>query len=130
MSQKETKQKPDLLRRAKHVGYCWSHMPPEDDTKFEDFVEYARFQLCMRTHRLMQDPIWENYSDIQILAEYFGWMYSESKEQRDKIEHEIGMNEDMYDWFDRMIEENKEELKQKAEALEDINFDPSSVMGT
>lgn len=126
-----SEENPDILRRFKHVGYCWSNMPPDKEPSLTDFVEYARFQLCVRTHTLMKDPIWESYSDAEIMAEYFAWMYTESKEMREKLEAELGSNEDMYEWFDRMIEENNKELEARSKEFEDsIDFDPSSVMGS
>lgn len=130
MSEKEPKKETDLFLRAKHVGYCWSNLPPEDDTKLSDFLEYARFVLCIKTKRLMKDPIWQEYSDIEILAEYFAWTYAESDKAREKFEKGLGLEEEMYDWFDRMIEENEKELKEKAGEFEDIEFDASSVMGS
>ena len=126
--------KADYLERAKHVGYCWSQLPPSDSTKFSDFVEYARFYLCTKASVLMKDPIWENYSDLDILAEYFAWIYRESEDMKKSFEKDTGITsgdiEEMHDWFDRMIDKNKVELEQKAEELEDINFDAADVMGS
>lgn len=130
MKPQESEVKPDLLKRAKHVGYHWSNMSPVNETSFLDFLDYAKFQLCVKTHRLMKDPIWDNYNDIELLAEYFAWVYSESKEQRETLEQEMGASEDMYDWFDRMIGENQKELeKVNSELPDDLDFDPVSVLG-
>ena len=126
MSQKNR----DIFENLKYIGYCWSNLPPEGaDVELEDFVRYCKFQLCKATNRLMKDSIWDDYIDEEIIAEYYAHLYSTSKEERQKFEAILqGHDEDIHDWLDKMIKQNQEELKNKAEELDDgFDFSPDQL---
>lgn len=120
----------DRFYRLKFIGYCWSNLPPDEaETEYEDYVRYCKFQLCKASHKLMNDPIWEQYSDEEIIAEYYAHVFSNSEKERTKFETTLqGYDEDTLDWLDRMIEKNQEELKERAKQMEDrIDFSPESL---
>ena len=81
----------DRFLPIKYMGYCMSQMPPEEaKTSFEDFVTYAKFQLSVDKHVLMEDPDWDKYTDEAILVEYFANMFLKSKEERERFEATLG----------------------------------------
>lgn len=119
----------DIFERLKFIGYCWSNLPPEEaDIELEDFVRYCRFQLCKASNRLMKDPIWEEYIDEEIIAEYYAHLFSKSEAEREKFEAVLqGYDEDIHDWLDKMIENNQKEVQEKSEELEGFEFSPDSL---
>lgn len=130
MAKKPKKKRNDPLVPLKYRGYCWAHTPPGDDTSMEDFVLFAKFFLCRQTKRLWKDPVWESYSEEEILVEYFAHLFAADKSA--KTEFEISefsgtdvYGEDIYDWLDRKVVENQAEMKKKQEELpEKISFSP------
>ncbi len=117
-------EKKDSLRTLKYIGYCLSSLPPEEvETSYDDFIQYCKFQLCKINHKLMMDPVWGEYSDEEIISEYFAHNFSSSKELREKFEVELrGGDSKIYDWLDEMIEQNQSELEKKSKEL-DSGFD-------
>lgn len=79
----------------------------------------------------MKDPIWEEYREEELLAEYYAHVYSVNKEERAKIEAILqGADEYIHDWLDSMIEKNQDEVKNKIKEmdLEDsLSFTPESI---
>jgi hypothetical protein len=130
MSQKKA---PDPFYRLKYMGYCLSQMTPTGvPTTFEDYVNYAKFHLSLDKHVLMEDPIWDKYTDEGILVEFFANIFSKSKEKLKEFESTFKgyMSEidEFNAWADRMIEKNKIELEEKAKTLEDkVSFTPETM---
>lgn len=128
MDQKKTE---DKFFKMKYMGYCLAQMPPEEaETSLEDFINHCKFQLCVLSNRLLKDPIWEAYTDEDIIVEYFAHRVEKDQEFKDTLEARFkGFDEDTYDWFDEMIEKNQEELKtfkeKVAEEAEEINYSPN-----
>lgn len=124
------KKEPDRLRNLKFKGYCWANTPPGDETSLSDLITFAKFYLCRKARRLSKDPIWDEYTDEEILIEYFAHLYTEDKTAKEEFElslnHEEGIvDEDAYSWLDKMVAQNQEEMKKKAEELpEKISFSP------
>ena len=120
----------DRLRNIKFKGYCWAHTPPGDESSLSDLISFAKFFLCKRAGRLWKDPIWDQYTDEEILVEYFAHLFSDDKGAKEEFEldlnHEEGMvDEDAYAWLERKVAENQEEMKKKMEELpEKISFSP------
>lgn len=129
----EKKSKPkqhDRLVSLKYKGYCWSHTAPGETLGMDDLVNFARFFLCKHSHRLWKDPIWESYTDEEIMIEYFAHLFQNDEIARKEFEASIDAGtevygEDIYDWLDRMVKQNQEEMKKKLEDLpEKISFSP------
>lgn len=116
--------------RLKYIGYCLSQLPPDEaETTLDDFVQHAKFQLCVEKRVLMEDAIWDKYTDEQILVEYYGMLFSKSKEERTRFEAQMGGDDpDLHGWFDKMIEQNKVEMEAKASKLPDsVKFIPPAL---
>lgn len=126
------KKERDPLLSLKYKGYCRAHTPPGDRTSYEDLLSFAKFFLCKHSHRLWKDPVWDQYTDEEILVEYFAHLFANNKEM--KADFEVAINagtemygEDIYGWLDRMVAENQAEMSKKAEELpEKISFSPET----
>lgn len=124
-------QPPDVMFKLKHIAYCRSQTPLSDMT-LKDFVAYAKFQLCFKTKTLFKDPIWDNYTQEEILVEWFSHEF-ESNPQLVK-EFEIGMSKgevlDFNSWADLQMKKEQEERAKKIRDQEDkVSFSPDDVMG-
>lgn len=122
--------KQDRFLNLKYMGFCMSQLPPDEaGTSFEDFVRYAKFQLSMDKHVLMEDPIWDKYTEEQILVEYYANVFSKSKDERERFEVQLtGQDPDIHAWFDKMIEQNQKEMAEQLGSQEEsINYKPDTL---
>lgn len=119
----------DKFDRLRYIGYCWSKLPPdEDDVDFDDFVNYAKFQLCVASHRLVKDPIWDEYKPEEILVEYYALLFHNNKEQADKFLQSLnGVSSSDYYWI---MEQAEEEEAHMGDGEEDsLSFNPENLGG-
>ena len=80
---------------------------------------------------MWKDPIWDTYTQEEILIEYYAYLYE--LDEKVKHEFEVGLDagaevygEAIYDWLDRMVEENQEVVKrQLAEMPDKVSFSPN-----
>jgi molybdopterin converting factor small subunit len=134
MSKKKIKKSPDPFIKLKYVAYCLSQMPENKNT-IEEFVEFAKFKLCIKNKLLMKDPIWDAYKREDILVEYFAHQMEVSKESREELEKALNLEgtaiDDFSEWADKEIEKNKEELEGTMghDMGDSVKFNPSDVLG-
>lgn len=112
----------DGFSKLKFMAYCLSQLPPDDvPSDFSDFVDYAKFQLCLKNHKLMKDPIWDSYTNEAIIVEYFAHLFHNSEKHRIDFERELNnTREDIDDWLVKQTTK-KPELEDK------ISFNPESL---
>lgn len=134
-NQKAKNPKPkDKLQRVKFVAYCRSNTPPGETTKLDDLVDFAKFYLCAHAKKLWKDPIWDSYTDEEILVEYFSLLFFKDEVARKEFEVAIDAGasvygQDIYDWLDRKVAENQKEMNAQLDEMEDhISFKPD-VLG-
>jgi hypothetical protein len=129
---KEPPKPRDPFLRLKYLGYCLSQMP-EKDTTLDEFVEYAKFKLCVKNRVLMKDPIWDSYKKEDILMEFYAHQMEVSDKSRSELEKDLNMEgtaiDDFAEWADKQIKVNKEELQgTMGHEMEDkVSFNPSSI---
>lgn len=113
------------LERFKYIGYCYSQMPPEEATfEWSDFIQYVHFQLCKINKKLMLDPIWNSYTEAEMLVEYYAHVYQNSPKERDAFIHALkGLDGDIMDWLDDQVKKNQEDMS----ATDSISFNPESL---
>ena len=74
-------QKHDSFRTLKYIGYCLSQLPPDPKTRsYEDYVNHAKYRLSVERGLLLKDPIWEKYTDEEVLIEHFALIFDKDKE--------------------------------------------------
>lgn len=126
------KRPPDPLKSIKYKGYCLAHTPPGENFGMEDLVNFAKFFLCSKVNRLWKDAIWKEYTDEEILIEYFAHLFATNVGERREFEVSIDAGasiygEDIFEWLDRKVKENQQEMKKKLEEMpEKISFSPES----
>lgn len=128
MSKSPQKKQRDPLLGLKYKAYCLVHVPPGESMKIEDLVNLGKWYLCNTLGYLWKDPIWEQYTDEEILIEYFSHLFAKDKELQNEFKAQISNgedDEDIYAWLDQKIAENEAERKQKLEELpEKVSFSP------
>lgn len=121
---------PDLFLNLKHIGYCWSQNSLE--STYKDYVRYAQFQLCVLNKKLMKDPIWDDYTEEEILAEYYAHCCRLDEDFKKEIELRLAASEiiDFSDWADLQMKKTREEADAKIIGQADrVEFQPEDVMG-
>lgn len=132
MGKTKKPKKDDPLETLKYRAYCRALTAPGEDTTLEDFITFAKFFLCKLSHRLWKDPIWDEYTDEEILIEYFSHLFSTDKAARAEFEVQAFSGkemygEDIYDWLDRKMDELKVENEKKLEEMPDkVSFSPET----
>jgi len=126
--------KRDPLLKLKYIGYCRTFFPPKGNSSLHELLRVAKQFLCNQTRTLWNDPIWDRYSDEEILVEYYAYQFSINEEFLGDFESQIGkenfVSDDLLDWFDEQIEENKKELEAKAAKLDDdFSVSPNELIG-
>lgn len=119
----------DPFLNLKYIAYCIAYMPDEH-ASFLDFVRFCKFQLCLKNNILMENPIWEKYTNEEIIVEYYATKYALDKDAKEAFQRQLNgekiEEDDMFDWMDSEIEKNKKELTEKFgnKKTENISFKP------
>lgn len=128
----QIQKKADPLFRIKYLAYAQSQLVSRGD--FNDFVRWAKFQLCMVTRRLTKDPIWDLYTPEEILIEYYSHQFEKNK--KFLLEFEMSLNsvngvvDDFSAWADKQIEKSRKEREELEATLEhSVSFSPTDVLG-
>ena len=101
----------DITLVLKYIGYCLANLPPSEATpNLVDYVNHAKFVLSHKRNILLKDPIWDRYTDEEILAEYYAIYYFEDEDGSRKRALEsllnIGNLSDDLKWIDEMTSKN------------------------
>lgn len=125
------KKKRDPYRNLKWFGYKMA----VDPRTGPELVRFAQFHLAKKTGRLMKDPIWDDYTREEIMAEFYAHNFVDNPNQfREKFEMEIG---DVYGevdefsaWADREMAKEAKIRDETLDGMEDrVAFDPKNLMG-
>lgn len=118
------------LFRLEYMAYCMSQMPPQGvNSTLEDYVRFAKFRLSIDKHVLMEDPIWDKYTDEQILIEFLANEFVKDSKKLQEFEAKLlGQDDDIYDWFDKKISENQKEMAKELDKMEEtVKFVPETI---
>jgi hypothetical protein len=111
---KELKANKDPFFGLKYIAYCRTGLPINDeDIDEEALISYAKACICKARNKLWNDPIWDSYTQEEILVEYFTIRF-ESEDARKEFETKlISVKKSDLDWFEtaekRYMSENKKE---------------------
>lgn len=129
-NQKNLENLTNPLFKLQYMGYFLAGLDTErKDIDYQDFIRLAKFHICEKRGLMLKDRIWDQYSDEEILVEYYAILYRENKNAREDFETILdGYDVEDFDWMDEMVQKNKsavEKKKKELESLEDeITFDP------
>lgn len=117
----------DVFHRLKYIAYCRSQLPPEEvGTDYADFVDFAKHFLCVKTNRLFKDPIWETYTNEEILIEYFSYEFQNEQKRIDFEKELLNVNsESIDDWL--VSQSSKSKPVEPVELEDKIEFSPDSL---
>lgn len=112
----EKREVKDPFFGLKFIAYCRAYMPPEEvETEEEDMVAYAKFYLCQKRNILFNAEVWDNYTDEEILVEYFSIRFTEDEVLRGEFETQMkGVEKADYEWFDKMTKKYEAEIEAEA----------------
>lgn len=126
--QETNKVERDPFFNLKYLAYCMSQQPAKrSDVDLSDFIRFARFNICNERGIAFWDPVWDNYTDEQILIEYYAILLERDSSFREEFESKLNSTMDLadedVDWMDKMIAENQKEREAKAKEEAEANFD-------
>lgn len=117
----------DKLINLKHIGYTRAFMGIDNDISLPVFIDACKTYICARQKILFNDPIWERYSDEEIIVEYYSYLFIDNKSEREKFESSVdaASGSDTYDWLTSKVDELEAESEKKVNELPDrISFNP------
>lgn len=131
MSQNQQK-KVDPYQGVKFLGYRISQLP--EKYKMADLIRFAKFQLAVKSKRLLKDPIWDEYTVEELLIEFYAHVFNENKEARILFEQALNLATDNVDdfaaWADAEIAKEDKIREKTLDSTEDsVSFNPSDVLG-
>jgi len=120
---------PDLLKNIKNIAYTRAFGEPGKKLTLSGLVEVAKLFLCRETRTLWKDPIWESYSDEDVLVEYFCCRFSEEDEEfKDAFLRSIGQYSSEIDEFAEWANGQEDKLEEEiAEQEDDVSFSPKDL---
>jgi len=104
----------------KFIAWCRSQLPPKDSEITEqDFVEFAKWQICKDRKVLFLDPIWDRYGPEDVLVEFFTIALDNNEELRKEFEATLrGVSNSDLAWFEEMeakfLKQQEEKAKKEA----------------
>lgn len=115
MTQDKSKNKPEKRSEDPYYGlkviaaFRSSLDGIDDYNKIEHSVllDYAKNQICRARNVLFRDPIWDSYTEEDIIVEFFSINFEQNKEELDQFiaTFKKASQEDL-DWFEKMEEEH------------------------
>jgi hypothetical protein len=139
-NQKSKINEPDPFFGLKLIAYYRTGLPVnEDDLDEEAMVQFAKWQICKIKNVLFHDPIWDNYTTPEILAEFFSIKFDENEDLRKKFEAQlVTIKKADEDWILRMAAKHakeqaekqgkiKEESSKKPKESSTVEFKPAPV---
>jgi len=95
----------DPFLPLKYIAYCRSRLTDlKDDFDKEALLDFAKWQICKVRNVLFLDPIWDAYTEEDILIEYFAIRFDESEDMVNEFKKEAFQDtkEQVTDWFKKM----------------------------
>ncbi len=122
----------DPFLRIKSVGYCRAFLPSKETLEMEDFLRVAKFSLCKLSNTLWKDPIWDTYTDEDLMVEYYSHLYSSDKDAKEEFESVAGFSDyekdSLYNWLLEQAAEEEKMFEKRDENLEDVvSLNPSEL---
>jgi hypothetical protein len=119
----------------KLIAYYRTGLPVnEEDLDEEAMVQFAKWQICKIKNVLFNDPVWDNYTDPEILIEFFAIKFDENEKLRDEFQAGlVTAKKADVDWMLRQEEKLlkqgkiKEEPSEKPKESPLVEFKPAPV---
>jgi hypothetical protein len=104
MSQNNKKDEKDPFFALKYIAYHRTGLPKDsEEIDPETLISFAKWQICKVRNILWNDPIWDSYTEEEILIEFFAIKFDESEDLRKEFgDLMIGPSKKDLDWFEQM----------------------------
>lgn len=115
--------------KLKYIGFTRAYMNPDNDpVTVEEFVAFCKTYLCNKNKVLFKDPIWDTYTDEELMVEYFAQMFLDDVEEAKKFSANFAETaDDTYKWLTEQTEKAEKENLEKIKELPDsISFKPGT----
>lgn len=104
----------DPLFNLQTIAYFRHALPDNEDITPEMFRDYAKWQVCKVRNVLFNDPVWDTYTEEEILIEYFTIVFDQNEERsKEFAQRIIKPDESLFDWFEAMEKNIKSQLVTK-----------------
>jgi hypothetical protein len=128
MGNQKNKSYKDTLINIKHIAYrmVQSNNDLEGRT-WEDLINHCKFYLCNSRKVLFKDPIWDIYSDEEILVEYHAAVFSKDPDALKVFENYLLGGEEAhedFDWMEAQVRENQKALNEYNKEDEEFKLTP------
>jgi len=112
-----------MFNNLKKIAYLLAKGPPKEiPLEFKDLLLQAKTYLAFTLGYLLKDPIWDQYTEEELIIEFFALQFFHSKEFSDEfinsvntktgeVQNNLEIIDDFSDWADAQIEKNKKELE-------------------
>ena len=132
MSTKKQKKSSDPLKKIKSIAYTKVVGPLDGNIDYDSFLRMAKSYLAIENKILFKDPIWDTYTEEELLVEYFSHIFMKFPDRRGEFEMEMNVGQSEYDSFlefaNKAIEENQKELQARDDELPDsVSFSPDVI---
>ena len=92
----------DVLYGLKYIALHRTELC-DKSVSISDLTNYAKWQLCQARNILWLDPIWEKYTQEEILIEFFSMRFDLDEKLREEFKKTtIAATSEDLDWFDKM----------------------------
>ena len=109
----------------KHIAYCRTGLSKTTELTSEILLSFAKWQICKARRVLWNDPVWDSYTQEEILIEFFSISFDLDPKTREVFEKNLMKpREAEYAWFDKMEAKALAEAKAKAKAKEESPKEP------
>lgn len=122
-NQKQKVNEPDPFFGLKLIAYYRTGLPVnEEDLDEEAMVQFAKWQICKIKNVLFHDPVWDHYSNPEILAEFFSIKFDENEDLRKKFETQlVTIKKSDEEWILKMAAKHESEQEKQGK----IKVEPS-----
>lgn len=87
----------------KYIAYHRAVLPAPEECTPEIVANYARWQICKARNILWNDPIWDSYTDEEIMIEFFAITFDQSEQSRIDFQNSfVNTSEDVHEWMEIM----------------------------
>jgi hypothetical protein len=93
----------------KYIAYCRTGLPVNEvDLDMVAMLQFAKWQICKVRNVLFNDPVWDEYTDEEILTEFFAIKFDEDSALRKEFEAKlVTAKASDIDWLERMAQKDQ-----------------------
>lgn len=118
----------DPLKKLKGFAYTRTFPNPEG-VSLAQLIIIAKTSLCKLTNTLYKDPVWDLYTDEELLIEYFCHRLTTDEDFKEDVEvmYDI-FDKTVNDWLADKVSDLDAELEAELDAMDDeISLDMDTI---